>query len=374
MLYSKILMLLVPLLNFAIGLQTMTCQAGEGNLKRLYQRFLTNPHAENLIFFEREILIPKREAGEREVRLPNGTVAVLHTWTKDHIAFATDGLRWLIAISRRDSLNNELNLTAAEEIMGYDGYEYWRLRLDNSISIHLGSADSKGKLPPFMTLNTLTIIPDAEARREQGLYRSDIQLASLLALWRECQGVVQFGYTNNLTGVPRLDGPRLQLPISRGKTLMAKLTGTTHRPDEISYTDHGFLVTAKVNYDEDTLTIRREFMSNILFEARYCIRGISAPVSPRSPEIYSWRRYKESAGSVLAVAITNGQTVQLDLKADNTVVPGRIIAAASPIEKRGQLLRLVVYVLFVLLAIPWVRLGYRHAKNILKPQSHDTTP
>lgn len=350
----------------ALGAIVFPCSAADGILADLYKRFLTNPHSEDLISFEREILIPKRDAGEREVRLPNGSVARVHGWDRDYFAFVSDGPRWLIAFSTRSAITNDSDPSVAEELLGFDGRSYWTLQLDNPFTIRSTSTNLHEQLPPSISFNLLTVIPKEEAQREQGQFQSDVKLATLLGLLAECRTVTQFGCTNEMQHMPRLDGSRLLLPIFDNNTRIAQLEGAPKRPKAISYittTPGSVTVTAALDYRADTITITRSFRAKVFFNARYRLMAVALPTVARNDDFYSWRRYKKDAGRVLATIVTNGATVELNIAKDDTLTPGRVIGKARPIAKRSNALIYLIYSLFALLTLPWVRLAYKHARK-----------
>ena len=333
-------------------------------LERLYDSFLTGGSGHCFVGFERRIEVPRMRRRDRRVELPNGRVGTIHFWDHDYLAYLVRDGKWLVAFSSRKPLPRWAAVAEAQELGGFDGQTYWKLRQDHPIKIKLQGTNQDAALPPLLSLNPLTIIPTNEASRAQGKYQADVKLASLLRLLLECRSVVQLGFTNEWVGRPRLEQGRLRVPLRGGKVALAYLQGDPRHPSALAYTNTATARNTVVHFDytEDTLTVTRRFREHTLFQARYQVLGFEAFPSVGDAEVFSWRHYERHTPNVFAMVVTNGATVELTPTARGEWRPGRVLDPPRPIRspvRRPAYALYMVYVIGLLLALPVLRWVYR---------------
>jgi hypothetical protein len=113
----------------------------------------------------------------------------------------------------------------------------------------------------------------------------------------------------------------------------------------------GTKVVASLDYGTDTLTITRSAKDKVSFQARYRILAFQAPFEPVGKTFFSWQPYKRRTTNVIGTLITNGATVKLDFKGDNTYQLGRILVqprqGGQQVTQQARS-KSVIYLLFAL--------------------------
>ena len=209
---------LVCLLLGALG--QATTRASEGRLAELYQQFLSGSNSQRFVAFERTIIFPRG-------RKPPAPV---------FMSFCRKDASYIIAVSRDVAATNIDNLASADKLHGFDGENYWSMRLDSPVRVY-PKPDKEGQSPPPLenSFNTLRVIPKAEVSHEQGRYQSDPGFNTISALAAECTRVVQFGFVP-IEGRPRVVGSDLVVTSAEGEVVVtAHLTGHPDQPAGLSY-------------------------------------------------------------------------------------------------------------------------------------------
>jgi hypothetical protein len=321
----------------ALTLPTLPARGADNHLVDLYEQFLADGNTRAFVSFQRELLYPKKETSQQEIKLPTGQVLPIKTWDKDYLAIARNGALFILAFSTKQPVLDESQLLSADELSGFDGEFYWMLRLDSPVQLQLPAdqADS----PPLLAFNTLTLIPKAEAQRPQGKFRSDVKFASLQGLHQECLSVLQLGWTTQLERAPRTEGAVIEFPAPGSAPRKAEVIGSLRSPAEIRYgtLPEGAELSALLEHDQQSVRVRRSARGKLLYESRYQILAFEAATTLAARQDFSFRPYHERAGAVIGMVMTNGATVQLNLTNQGKLEMGGIMDEAQAIRAPSRL-------------------------------------
>lgn len=333
----------------------------------LYSAFLSNGGCDVFVSIERETLLPKREGGIREVRLPNGGMATINLWTKDYLAICKHGSNFICAYSSKKPIQALEQIGESEELLGFDGEYYWSLALNKPVTLRFGNTNGVSDMPATVSFNPLTIIPRSEASRPAGQFQTNIKLATILGLAAEGLSVLQFGLKSARPESPGISKNPDRVTI--GPDIL-QVDGDIMKPIALRHRelDSKSEVTVRLDYAEDIITVLRASQAKPYFEARYRLLQVK-PIAPLQAAFFSWRTHKEQAGNTINMLVTNGMTVEA-IFTNNAVETGAVmdrpVNAQSGVKSKS-----VIWVLFGMATLAAVLLA-RRGKTSEMQQNKET--
>jgi hypothetical protein len=306
---THIRLIFVHLFGVCLMLNTNSSYAGQ--LETLYNAFLAGPAQPVFVAFDREILVPKREYQDKEVRLSDGRVIRMRTPSKDFFGMLKADERMLLSYSLAFKVTSVDTFNQADTLQGFDGNEYWSLSLNNPIKM-LSAKTGGGIVQTNQSLNRLRIVPRSEVSADLGGTTPYIPTANLVGLLDEGLLVSQFGCSRTLERAPTTStGGWLQLNV-KGSTgpIRAKKSNLASNglPKSIEYpspTGKGSIL-VELSQEEDTITITRGSGGRVYTKIIYHIIAAYQPQSPRDlTPLFSWKAYQKDAGPVKVTLRTN---------------------------------------------------------------------
>ncbi len=342
-----------------IGLTSLSLQARESKVERLYQEFLTaDSNSSGFITFSRELSVPQSRRTAESKGNTNGasdsSVARSSGSNLWYYACGWVGMKYIIALSREKPLVKLSDIPYAQTLEGFDGTNYWELSLNFPTKSYL-LEKTPGPRTPIDMHNNLTLIPKDEPLRERGKYVLDPMLSSILERIGECRRVCQFGFSYPLSKSPEISSNSLilrsaGLPTNMPNGIVVEVAGKMEHPDTLNYSAEppkGLppAYAVAVDYANDALVITRlSKRGHKVNEVSYRILAVDAPAPGGLAKMLSWAFYKEDAGDITAEIVTDGFTRKLD---SETMRVGGITALPTPIVKKPASLIYVAIMLGV---------------------------
>lgn len=351
-----------------LALITARLQASQTALMDLYDCF-RNPHRSDIFVSCERLSDAVRPVVLNQTLVPNNVKIVLSEHDAAYLTYVSDGVRWLLAFSGRQAILKEADYANADQLMGFDGTNYWTLNQSGPVTLHFGTSDSNTFFPPQMAFNQLTTISKREAERTSGTYQSDIILATIIGMGNEGQSVARFGFTNSFKTMLSATDNTLRAITKDGENYDIDVIGDSKTPHALVCTNKDIVTRATLEYDSNILTLSRSFHTNVASTARHRILAAHHRPEQGPHDYFSFSRYTAGMNNLIALTVTNGTTVEL-VPVKGAYVQGAVVDKARPTKTRS---RYVVFVLFALVALPFVWMGYRRrVDNIKRTKQHST--
>lgn len=295
---------------FGVCLMLNANSSDAGQLETLYNAFLAGPGQPVFVAFDREILVPKREFQDKEIRLSDGRVIRMRTPSKDFFGMLKVDDRILLSYSLTFKVTSVDTFNQADTLQGFDGNEYWSLSLNNPIKM-LSAETRGGIVQTNQRLNRLRIVPRSEVSSDLGGTTPYIPTANLVGLLGEGLLVSQLGCSRTLERAPTSTGSWLLLSVE-GSTepIRAKESNLAPNglPKTIEYpspTGKGSIL-VELSQEENTITITRRSGERDYTKILYHILAAYQPQIPRDlTPLFSWKAYQRDAGPVKVTLRTN---------------------------------------------------------------------
>jgi hypothetical protein len=337
---GRVLPLVVCLLASAV-------RAENSLVEQLYTLFLADPGDGTFVSFEHEVLIPERHNETRQVKLANGKTAELHLSGKDYYAFMKAGDHFLAAHSARPVVTNLSGIMQADQIVGYDGNDYWEFDPGAAVKMHVEK--SSNSPASDVDYGRLTVVhPDS--RRTGTNLEPALMMVKGLAYEGYCLTYLGCAYPLAVKPVIE-DGNRLKLVDPLSKPLLAELKfqgGSA--PSEIKYLSTNIYFDVGLDSAQNAVSIKYIYTNKVFRHTVYRLSSVASVPQADADKMFSWQSFAGSKKQphLLAFLVDRGITSQAEIR-DGELMPVAKLYRTPPPGNPGAGPRRAVVVILVAL-------------------------